>query len=222
MRMYYKWAVSHNFQVRLVEESCGDEAGINSAILEITGRYAYGYLKSEQGSHTRIERISLPNGKARRYTCNACVEVSPILDDSIELEIPEKDLEITWPHYQGNVNRPGTTVQIVHLPTKMTVVFSQQRSPLDNKKKALALLKSKLWALMYTQDVKQISAIQPRQIKSLSDQPIREYILQPYTKVKDLRTQVETTAVAEVLDGKINFLIKAYLQLVQENLPNYS
>jgi peptide chain release factor 2 len=139
------------------------------------------------------------------------VEVIPILGESVDFEIPGKDLEITYCRYRGNVNRLETWVNIVHIRTGISVLCDQERSLMQNKEKALAILKSKLFAIAQAQGV-QLDKIQPRLIKSLSNKLIREYILHPYTKVKDLRTNIETPAAAEVLDGKIDLLIKAYLQ----------
>jgi peptide chain release factor 2 len=157
-------------------------------------------------------RISLLSGNGRRHTCFAIVEVSPILDQSVEFEISAKDLEITLPRHKGNVNRPETWVRVFHIPTGITVFCDQERNQLQNKEKALAILKSKLIAIALAQGVQQVTEIQPRQVKSLSKNLIREYILHPYKKVKDLRTKVVTNAVAEVLDGEIDLFIKAYLQ----------
>ncbi|WP_442945086.1 peptide chain release factor-like protein [Nostoc sp.] len=149
------------------------------------------------------------------------IEVSPILDESIDFEIPEKDLEITLPRHRGNVNRPETWVRLFHIPTGIGVFCNQERSQMQNKEKALAILKSKLFAMptagyayALAQNVQQVGEIQPRLIKSLSNKLIREYILHPYTKVKDLRTnvEVETPAATEVLDGEIDLFIKACLQ----------
>ncbi len=156
-------------------------------------------------------RISPVDGNGKRHTCLASVEVSPILDESVDFEIPEKDLEITLPRPQGNVNRPETWVRVFHIPTGISVFCDQQRRQIENQEKALAILKSKLFAIALAQGV-QLAKIQPRQIKSLSNQIIREYILHPDTKVKDLRTNVETPAAVEVLDGEIDLFIKAYLQ----------
>lgn len=211
LHLYYRWAVNQNHKVHLVQESAGDLGGFKHATLEITGRYAYGWLKSEQGTHARIERISPVHGNGRRHTCLASVEVSPILDESIDFEIPEKHLEITLPRHRGNVNRPETWAQLFHIPTGISVFSNQERSQMRNKEKALAILKSKLFALALAQGV-QIDKIQRRQIKPLSNKLIREYILHPDTNVKDLRTNVETLAATEVLDGKIDLFIKAYLQ----------
>lgn len=217
LRMYSKWGESNSYKILLVEESCGDLAGIKSASLEINGRYAYGYLKSETGTH-QLEQISPFDVINSLRTSLVNVEVIPILGESVEWEIPEKDLEITFYRHRGNVNRTETWVNIVHIPTGISVFCNQERSQMQNKEKALAILKSKLFAMptpgyayALAQGV-QIDKIQPRLIKSLSSKLIREYILHPYTKVKDLRTNVETAAATEVLEGKIDLFIKAYLQ----------
>ncbi|WP_099070511.1 peptide chain release factor-like protein [Nostoc linckia] len=141
----------------------------------------------------------------------AIVEVSPILDRSMDFEIPEKDLEITVPRSQGNVNRPQTWVRVFHIPSGISVFCDQERRQIENKEKALAILKSKLLAIALAQGV-QINKIQPQQIQSLSKKLIREYILHPYQKVKDLRTKVETTAVTDVLEGEIDLFLKASIQ----------
>lgn len=219
LHLYHRWAVNHNHKVHLVQESAGDLGGFKHATLEIIGRYAYGWLKSEQGTHARIERISPIHGNGKRHTCLASVEISPILDESVDFEIPEKHLEITLPRHRRNVNRPETWVRLFHILTGISVFCKEERSQMQNKEKALAILKSKLFAMptagyayALAQNVQQVDEIQPRQIKFLSSKLIREYILHPYTKVKDLRTNVETPAAAEVLNGKIDLFIKAYLQ----------
>lgn len=232
LQIYCRWGKSHSYQLHLVEISEGNEAGIKYATLEITTRYAYGYLKSETGTH-QLQQISPFDVTNSLRTSFASVEVIPILGESVEWEIPEKDLEITWPRYRGNVNHVETWVNMVHIRTGISVFCDQERSLMQNKKKALAILKSKLFAMptagyayALAQGV-QIDKIQRRQIKPLSNKLIREYILHPYTKVKDLRTNVETPAATEVLDGKINLFIKAYLQqlnhttsVTQEGLDN--
>ncbi|MEH1888224.1 MAG: peptide chain release factor-like protein [Nostoc sp.] len=161
-------------------------------------------------------RTSPVHGNGRRHTSLASVEVSPILDKSVKFEIPEKDLEITVPRPQGNVNSPETWVRVFHIPTGISVFCDQERRQIQNQELALAILKSKLFVIARIQGVQQVDEIQPRQIKSLSNKLIREYILHPYTRVKDLRTNVVTTAATEVLDGDIDLFIKAYLQ--QQNI----
>lgn len=156
-------------------------------------------------------RISPLHGNGKGHTCLASVEVSPILDECIDFEIPQKDLEITYRRYQGNVNRTETWVQVIHIPTGIAVISNNERSQMQNKEKALAILKSKLLAIALAQGV-QLNEIQPRQIQSLSKKLIREYILHPYQKVKDLPTKLETTAVTDVLDGEIDLFLKASIQ----------
>jgi len=218
LQMYWRWGKSHNYQLHLVEIYEGNEGGIKYATLEITASCAYGYLKSETGTH-QLQQISPFHVINNLQTSLASVEVIPIFGESVEWEIPEKDLEITWPRYRGNVNHVETWVNMVHIRTGISVFCDQERSQMQNKEKALAILKSKLFAMptagyayALAQNVQQVDEIQPRLIKSLSSKLIREYILHPYTKVKDLRTNVETTVAKEVLDGKIDLFIKAYLQ----------
>ncbi len=227
LRMYCKWGESYSYKILLVEESRGDFAGIKFASLEIIGRYAYGCLKSETGTH-QLQQISPFDVTNRLQTSLASVEVIPILAESVEWEIPEKDLEITWCSHRRNVNRRETWLNMVHIPTGISVFCDQERSQMQNKEKALAILKSKLFAIALTQGVQQVNKIQPQLIKSLSNKLIREYILHPDISVKDLRTNVETSAAAKVLDGEIDFFIKAYLQqqnqttsVTQEGLDNF-
>lgn len=217
--MYYNWAKKQNYQVHLIEESFSDGAGIKFASWEIIGRYAYGCLKSELGIH-QLQRILPFDTSGNLQTSLARVEVFPILDESLEFEIPQQHLEITVARNQGNRNRAEVWVQVVHIPTGITVFCEYERSQLANKKKALATLKIKLAAIALAQGVNSIAAIQPGRIKSLSNKIIREYVLYPYTNVKDLRTNADTTAVTEVLNGEINLFIKAYLQ--QNSLTSLS
>ncbi len=210
LQMYWRWAKSHNYQLDVVEISDGNEAGIKYATLEITASCAYGYLKSETGIH-QLQQISPFDATNSLRTSSVSVEVLPILGESVEWEIPEKHLEMTWHRHRGSINRPETWVRVFHIPTGISVFCNQQRSLMQNKEKALAILKSKLFAIALAQNV-EIDKIQPRQMKPLSNKLIREYILHPHTKVKDLRTNVETLAATEVLDGKIDLFIKAFLQ----------
>lgn len=215
LRMYACWGEFHGYQLQIVEAAYGDYAGIKSATLEIEGRYACGYLKAEIGTH-RVKRLSPFNPSSKRITSFASVEVVPILDNSVEFEIPLQDLEIIIPPRNINTNGVKTGVGIVHIPTGLGVFCDRNRSQLQNKEKAIAILKSKLYAIAISQNVASITDIQPDKIKPVRPNPIREYVFHPYQLVKDLRTGVETTAFSSVMDGKIDLFLKAYLHQIYQ------
>lgn len=218
LRMYTRWGEASNYKVRITEMSEGDEAGIKSVTLEIEGRYAYGYLKAEKGTH-RLVRISPFNANGKRQTSFAGIEVMPILDESINLEIPEKDLEISTSRSGGkggqNVNKVETAVRIVHVPTGLAVRCTEERSQLQNKEKAMALLKAKLLVVAQEQKAREISEIRGDIVEAAWGNQIRNYVFHPYQLVKDLRTGMETPAIDEVMNGELDRFVEAYLR--QEN-----
>ncbi|MEG4247727.1 PCRF domain-containing protein [Microcoleus sp. Pol10D4] len=209
LKMYCCWGHNQGYRVRLVEESPSTDRGINSATLAIDGRCAYGYLKSETGVHL-LKRTS-PFNITRKQASLATVEVVPMY---VELEIPQQDLElIILPSPYLLSVKVSDWVKIVHVPTGISAISGEGRSRLQNREMALPVLTSKLFAIMQRQGVQQLADIQGEILKTALNQPIREYQFVSDSanqgKVLDLRTGIQTTAVAEVLDGKLDSFIKA-------------
>jgi peptide chain release factor 2 len=214
IRMYSRWCERHNFTFETVEEHAGDVAGIKSATFRISGERAYGWLKNEIGVH-RLVRISPFNANGKRQTSFASVDVWPDIDDSIEIEINEKDLRIDTYRASGaggqHVNKTDSAVRITHLPTNTVVTCQNERSQIQNKEMAMKMLRSKLYELEMEKRAAEEDAAKAAQKKIEWGSQIRNYVLYPYQLVKDVRTNVEKTDSAAVLDGDLDDFMLAML-----------
>ena len=215
-RMYIRWAEQNKFTVTLLEEGIGDEAGIKSATLKISGLNAYGWLKSESGVH-RLVRISPFDSASRRHTSFASVGVFPVIDDSIEININEADCRVDTYRASGaggqHVNKTDSAVRITHIPTGIVVQSQNQRSQFQNRDNAWKMLKARLYELELKKREETASEQRDMQGENGWGYQIRSYVMQPYRMVKDLRTEVETSDCKAVLDGDIDMFLEAALSL---------
>ena len=214
-RMYTRYAEKKNYKLEIIDQQPGLEAGIKSITIIVKGLNAYGYLKNEKGIH-RLVRISPFDSSARRHTSFASVSVTPVIDDSINVDINEKELKIDVYHSSGaggqSVNTTDSAVRITHLPTGIVVTCQNERSQVQNKAKAMQILKSKLYEIEEENKKQELKELKGEQRDINFGSQIRSYVMHPYALVKDHRTNCEETNVNKVLDGDLDKFINANLR----------
>jgi peptide chain release factor 2 len=214
LRMYSRWGEQHEYKLSLIDESQGEEAGLKSCTIQVSGPNAYGWLKTESGVH-RLVRISPFDSAARRHTSFASVTVWPVVDDNIEVEINDKDLRVDTYRASGaggqHINKTDSAVRITHLPTGIVVASQQERSQHQNRAKVMTMLKARLYELELKKREEEVAAFQGEKSDIGWGHQIRSYVLQPYQMVKDLRTNVETSDTGGVLDGDLDRFMAASL-----------
>jgi peptide chain release factor 2 len=215
LRMFTRWAEQHRMKAELIDQMDGEEAGIKSATLSIRGPYAYGYLQSERGVH-RLVRISPFDANKRRHTSFALVEVVPDVQDDIDIQIEEKDLEIDFYRSSGaggqHVQKNDTAVRIVHKPTGLVVTCQNERSQLQNRERAMQVLRARLFDLERRKQEEAFAQLKGEHVNVNFGSQIRSYVLHPYQMVKDHRTDYETGNTGAVLDGYLDEFMEAYLR----------
>lgn len=218
-RMYQRWAADKGFTVEELDELDGEEAGIKSVTFQVNGMNAYGYLKSEKGVH-RLVRISPFNAAGKRQTSFVSMDVMPDIEDDIDIEINADDLRIDTYRASGaggqHINKTSSAIRITHQPTGIVVQCQNERSQLQNKEKAMQMLKAKLYLLKQQENAEKLSDIRGEITDIAWGNQIRSYVMQPYSMVKDHRTNAETSNVQAVMDGSIDLFINAYLSMIKK------
>jgi len=214
LRMYARWCDAHDYKVEWMEESAGEEAGLKSAIIKVSGHNAYGWLKTESGVH-RLVRISPYDSSARRHTSFSSAWVYPVIDDVIEIEVEEKELRVDTYRASGaggqHVNKTDSAVRLTHLPTGIVVQCQNDRSQHKNRAQAMSMLKARLYEAELQKREEAAQAEHDTKTEIGWGHQIRSYVLQPYQMVKDLRTEVQTSNTQAVLDGALDVFMEAAL-----------
>ena len=222
-RMYTRWAEKKGYSIEVLDYLDGDEAGIKSVTIQITGLNAYGYLKSEHGVH-RLVRISPFNAVGKRMTSFVSCDVMPVIEQSLDVDIKDDDLKIDVYRSSGaggqHINKTSSAVRITHLPTGIVVACQNERSHYQNLDKAMEMLKAKLYLMKKAENEAYLSGIRGEVMENGWGSQIRSYVFQPYTMVKDLRTEAETSNLQQVMDGGLDYFMNAYLKWIhQEKKP---
>ena len=222
-RMYTRWAERHGFSVKILDYLDGDEAGIKSVTMEMVGEYAYGYLRSEAGIH-RLVRISPFNAQGKRQTSFVSCDVMPDIETDIDIEVRDEDVKMEVFRASGaggqHINKTSSAVRLIHIPTGIVVACQEERSQLQNKNKAMQMLKTKLYLKEKEEQEARLAGIRGEVKENGWGSQIRSYVLQPYRMVKDLRTGEESGNTDAVLDGDIDRFITAYLKWMQLGCPD--
>ena len=220
LRMYLRWSENHGYETEVIETSPGEEAGIKSVLIEIKGDYAYGYLRGERGVH-RLVRISPFDASHSRHTSFALVEVMPVVEGSVDINISPDDVRIDVFRSSGpggqHMQKTSSAVRVTHLPTGLVVSCQNERSQLRNKETAMRVLRSRLLELELEKKTDEQARLKGEHITAEWGNQIRSYVLHPYKMVKDHRTGYETSNPTAVLDGDIDELLKAYLRSTVES-----